>query len=316
MYKGAGVVVVGSLNLDHVVTVERLPRPGETVVSSGYVLVPGGKGLNQAVAAARQGVPTAMIGCVGTDRAGEMLAEVLTGAGVALEGVRRVARTPSGVALVTVAPGGINTVVVAAGANEVLSPADVAATSGVVDRAGVVLTQLEVPLATVRAALLAGSDAGAVTVLNPAPAVGELTPELLGLVDVLIPNETEAQLLTGEADPAQAAATLVARGCRAVIVTLGARGALCLESSVSSEAVLLPSFQVAAVDTTGAGDAFCGALAAALVRSGRLVDGALWDAARRGVAAGALAATVLGAVASLPDAEAVDQLLASGRRAN
>jgi len=101
-----------------------------------------------------------------------------------------------------------------------------------------------------------------------------------------------------------------------VIVTLGARGALCLESSVSSEAVLLPSFQVAAVDTTGAGDAFCGALAAALVRSGRLVDGALWDAARRGVAAGALAATVLGAVASLPDAEAVDQLLASGRRAN
>ena len=305
-------VVVGSINVDHVVSVARLPIAGETVVGQEYVSFPGGKGLNQAVTAARQGVSTAMVACVGSDADGEMLTSVLAETGIDTHSVRRVENVRSGIALITVASGGGNTIVVVGGANELLEPADVLKASAVIAQASVLLTQLEVPPETVRSALLVGRDAGAITILNPAPVSDGMDLELLKLVDVLVPNEIEAQLLTGEADPADAAAALVGLGCRAVVVTLGERGALLLESTVPSEALIVPPFSVVAVDTTAAGDAFCGALAASLAYRGELGKGVLLAAAQRAAAAGALAVTVVGALPSLPGVREVDRLVDRG----
>ena len=306
----AGIVVVGSLNLDHVVTVERLPLEGQSVAGRNYVAVPGGKGLNQAVASARQGLPTAMVGCIGSAPAGEILSRVLASEEIDLRFVRRTEGVSSGIALITVAAGGANTVVVAAGANGTVSPADVAHATSVIEDAAVVLTQLEIPLRTVEAALLAGRRTGALTVLNPAPAHAALPRRILELVDVIVPNETEAQILTGQRDPAKAAGALVGGGCQTAIVTLGSKGALLLESTDPARAVTVPPFAVTAVDTTAAGDAFCGALAASLAKDTFPADGVLVRGARRGAAAGAIATTVLGAVPSLPDAADVADLLA------
>ena len=297
------VVVVGSLNLDHVISVGRLPAPGETVPGRGYITVPGGKGLNQAVTAARQGVPVAMVGCVGADAEGDLLKEVLAREGIGTSGVLRLPGARSGTALITVAAGGANTVVVAAGANGRLSPDEVEAAGRSLRPGAVLLAQLEVPLGAVKAALSAARARGAISVLNPAPALGPLPEELLSLVDVLVPNETEALAISGKATPREAAAWLLARGCRRVLVTLGEQGALLAgEDGV----VALPAFHVAAVDTTAAGDAFCGVLASSLA-SGQDV----LTAARRAGAAGALASTVMGALPSLPSAAQVDELLAA-----
>jgi ribokinase len=293
--------VVGSLNLDHTVMVTRLPDAGATVAGHGYSTAAGGKGLNQAVAAARQDAAVLMIGAVGLDPAGGLLAGVLDEERIGTAGLRRVPG-PSGTALITVSEDGDNTIVVAPGANGELTPEDLR--PELVAGASIVLCQLEVPVPVVRAAFLAGRAAGALTVLNPAPASGALDPDLLALVDLVVANEGEAAVLTGLAldDPAASGRALLAGGARTAIVTLGARGALVLRDGSVAE---VSAFPVEVVDPTAAGDAFLGAMVAALA-AGETVE---W-AARRGAAAGALAATRRGAVPSLPYRQEVDRLVA------
>jgi ribokinase len=302
------VVVVGSLNIDHVISVVQLPRPGETVSGHGYMAVPGGKGLNQAVTAARQRANVVMIGCVGDDTSGERLLQVLNDEGIEADSARRVAGAPSGTALITVATGGANTIVVAPGANHELGPADVEQAGGYFRPGVVVLAQLEVPLAAVTAAFSLAQAQGATTILNPAPAPapapGQLPRELLRLVDVITPNETEALAITGATSPEEAAAWFLDRGCGSVALTLGERGALL--ARIGRPPVLVPTHRVEAVDTTAAGDAFCGSLASALA-----AGAALDDAVRYGCAAGALATTVMGALPSLPTAAEVERLMSA-----
>jgi ribokinase len=295
-----GVAVVGSANIDHVVVVPRLPSEGETVVASRYLQAAGGKGLNQAVAAARQGSPVEFVASIGDDPGGDGLLRLLAAEGIETSGVRRPAGELTGLAMVTVAPGGVNTVVVAPLANAGLGPADVDAAGPAIDQAAVVLAQLEVPLEAVARALERGRLGGAVTMLNAAPVAGPLPDRLLDLVDVLIANQAEASHLTGV--PAeQAGMRLVAQGCPTVITTLGARGALLATATGVTE---VAAFTVEAMDATAAGDAFCGALAAGLAAGLPLMA-----ALRRAAAAGALATTITGAVPSLPTRAAVDALL-------
>ncbi len=298
------VVIVGSLNFDHVITVERLPQPGETVSGHGYLAAPGGKGLNQAVTAARQGAEVTMVGCVGDDPAGKRLLRALSDEGISLARMRTVEAVPTGTALITVAPGGTNTIVVAPGANHDLKPEDVDQAGALFRPGAVALAQLEIPVSTVLAALSMARAQGAITLLNPAPAPAHTPMELLSLVDVLLPNEPEALAISGQATPEAAAAWLLDRGCRAVVVTLGDRGALIARPG--DALVTVAAHDVDAIDTTAAGDAFCGALASALA-SGETLP----DAVRYGGAAGALATTVMGALPSLPTAARVGALLAA-----
>jgi ribokinase len=289
------------MNLDHVVRVEHLPPPGATVSASSYRTAAGGKGLNQAVSAARQGAPTVMVAAVGADGAGATLLDVLDGDGIDRRGVASVADVATGMALITVAADGANVIVVAAGANSTVMPAQL---DGFEWAAGdVALCQLEIPLATVEAALGGARAAGAMTLLNPAPASGPLPASLLSLVDVLVPNEGEALTLAPADSPLEAAFALAAQSGGAVIVTLGAAGSVLV--TPGSDPVEIPAFSVSAVDTTAAGDAYCGALAAALAGGARL-----GDAVRRASAAGSLATTGEGAVPSIPTAAEVDALLA------
>jgi ribokinase len=298
------VTVVGSLNFDHVITVERLPAAGETVSGTGYLAVPGGKGLNQAATAARVGASVAMVGCVGDDASGQVLLQVLSDERISAGLVRTVAGAPSGTALITVAAGGLNTIVVAAGANAELRPVDVRPAKEFFGAGAVALAQLEVPITTVEAAFAIARSCGAVTILNPAPAPGPLPHGLLALVDVLVPNETEALFISGQRTPEEAAGWLVDQGCRSVVLTLGEKGALLARPG--ARAVVVPGYHVQAVDTTAAGDAFCGALAAGLA-SGDSLEAAV----RRGCAAGAIATTTMGALPSLPTAAQVTRLLGS-----
>ncbi len=301
------MTVIGGLNLDHTVRVCRLPRAGETVLGTAYSTAAGGKGLNQAVAAARQGAAVSLVGAVGDDPAGSLLAGVAEEEGILTGGIRHVPG-PSGTALVTVAEGGASTVVVAPGANAALCPADLR--EDLLAGAAVVLCQMEVPVAVVRAALGGARRVGAYTILNPSPAEERLQPALLALVDLVVANESEALSLQPAASSAPggvfgraaaAAAGLVAGGATAALVTLGASGAVLVGRGGLSR---IGTFEVPVVDPTAAGDAFAGALAAAVAAGLPLPA-----AARRGAAAGALAVTAAGAVPSLPDRETVDRLL-------
>ena len=292
------VVVVGSINLDTTFEVQRLPSPGETVMAETARTGAGGKGANQAVAAARQGAETAFVGLVGADASGGALRDALIEEGVDVDACRVAPEAPSGQALITVDARGTNTIVVAAGANGLLTEDDIE----LAPDARVMLTQLEIPLSAVWAALSKGRDMGATTVLNPAPASGPLDRGLLQLCDVIVPNEQEALALTGAATASDAAAELGTSSDGAtVIVTLGERGAIVWRNG---EETTVPAFRVDAVDTVAAGDAFCGVLAAALAE-GRPFD----DALRRASAAGALATTVAGALPSLPTRAQVEELL-------
>jgi ribokinase len=311
---GSGrVVVVGSINADHVARVQHLPPPGATVSATSYRTAAGGKGLNQVVTAARQGAPTVMISAVGEDSAGSELLGVLDAEGVDRSGVRVVPGVPTGVALITVAADGSNVIVVAAGANGTVDPSQL---DGFGWAPGdVALCQLEIPLVTVEAALRGARAAGARTLLNPAPATGPLPASLLGLVDVLVPNEGEAAILAGGEVPsgaglervrvlaAETGGVLAAETGGVVIVTVGERGSILV--TAAGEITEIPAHRVVAVDTTAAGDSYCGALAAALAGGSDL--GA---AIRRASAAGSLATTREGAVPSLPTSAEVDALLA------
>ncbi len=288
---GHGVVVVGSANLDLVATVDHLPAPGETVLGRDYAEHPGGKGLNQAVAASRAGARTAFVGCLGTDAAGDALHALLSEEGLDPY-VVDVAR-PTGRALIAVDDGGENSIVVVPGANSCLTISVVDDHRDVIARAGVVLCQLEVPLDAVEAALAIAKVGGATTVLNPAPAAA-LSRSLISLCDVVVPNQHEVAQLGG-------ASALLDAGVSTVVITLGARG---LRIVTRQDEFDIPPFVVRAVDTTGAGDAACGALAAALAEGLDIVT-----AARRASAAGALAATRQGAVPSLPRRSEIDALV-------
>ena len=294
----AEIVVVGSLNLDATVRVPRLPLPGETVLGRGHSHDTGGKGANQAVAAARLGRVVDMVGMVGSDDAGNRLLSALEMAGVGTATVRRSPSLTTGLALIMVDDAAENTIVVIPGANGALAPADLDA--GVIGAAAVVLLQLEIPVDTVEAAV---ALARGTVVLNPAPA--HLLPAgLLSRVDVLVPNETELALLAGAEPPATLdGAAALARslaGPRAVVVTLGAEGALVVEGG---RAVHVPAPRVSAVDPTGAGDAFCAGLADALVTGADLVTATRWA-----VRCGAVTVTHRGAQAALPTRAEVEAL--------
>ena len=302
------VLVVGSLNADLVAYAERLPGDGETVHGHAFARAAGGKGLNQAVAAARGGASTLMLGCVGEDDLGAFLLDQAGTAGVDTSAVATVPGA-SGVALISVDDTAANRIIVVAGANAALTPDRVeAAFAALASPPAVVLCQLETPLDGVAAALHLGRRSGAITVLNPAPAI-TLPAEVLAGVDWLIPNEFEASLVLGEpvSVATSEAALDVARrlrehGPRAVVITLGARGAIAV--GPDSAEYTLEAFRVDPVDTTAAGDAFCGGFVAALAR-GLPVAAAL----RRGCATGALATTRPGAVPSIPTEAEVDTLL-------
>jgi ribokinase len=285
------VAVVGSLNLDLVIRVAALPGPGETVVGGDLFTNPGGKGANQAVAAARLGRRVAMVGRVGDDQAGRDLLAALEADRVDTAQVGALGGVPSGTAFIVVREDGENQIVVSPGANARLTPDDVGAAGPALRSAAVALLQLEIPLETVAAA---ARTATGTVVLNPAP-VRPLPSELLARVDVLVPNRVElAQLAGGPVPETVADATRLAEGlaARAVVVTLGADGALVVEGG---RAVHVPAVAVRAVDTTAAGDAFCGGLAEALA-----AGASLQDAARRAVRVAAAACTRPGAQASLP----------------
>ena len=278
------VVVVGSLNVDHTARVARFPEVGETITASGFVSGLGGKGFNQAVTAGRMGADVVMVGCVGADADGEQLLRTLNDEGVDAGFVRRSAERSTGRAHITVDDEGRNSIVVVPGANlEASFP------SAALEGADVVLAQLECPLEVVTVALAAARAAGVITILNPAPAQS-LTNEFLGLVDYLVANETEADQL----------GQVSYRGV--AVITGGERGALVLVPGHESRRI--PALPVAVVDTTGAGDAFCGAFAATLASGGKL-----GEALRTATAAGGHAVTRAGAFASLPTRDDVQRLL-------
>jgi ribokinase len=304
----AHVTVVGSLNMDLVARAPRIPQPGETIIGGDFHTVPGGKGANQAVAAARLGAQVSMVGRVGHDAFSNPLLDNLAAAGVDHAFVIPDPEAATGVALIVVDDAGQNSIVVASGANMCLSPADVDAAELTIAAAAVLLLQLESPLETVTRAAELARLRGVTVVLNPAPA-RSLPAALLSLVDVLIPNESETALLTGmsvnnQAEAEEAAKVLLESGVGGVILTLGGRGALLARDGTAE---LFPAFAVTPVDTTAAGDAFAAGFAVALAEGESLAEAVRW-----GNAAGALATTKLGAQPSLPTRQDLEVLLATG----
>ena len=285
------VAVVGSINMDMVAHSARLALPGETIVGEAFVMAPGGKGANQAVAAARLGARVSFVSRVGTREHGEALLKALTDEGVAFGGVRDPAALP-GIAVIMVArEGGENSIVYVPGSNADLRPADVDAAAAALQAAKVVVAQLEVPQPAIRRAFELARTAGAVTVLNAAPALA-VDAELLALTDWLVLNENEAEGLAPAADVRASAAALRARGPKAVLVTLGSRGALlCDARGFAAYAGQV----VEAVDTVGAGDTFVGGLATGLAE-GLDAEAAI----RLGQAAAAIAVSRTGVQSAMP----------------
>lgn len=295
------IIVVGSLNMDLVVRTPRHPQIGETIIGHNFQTFPGGKGANQAVAAARLGGKVKMVGRVGTDSFGGALKNTLLNDGVDIRFVFSDPDAPSGVALITVDDRGDNSIVVASGANARLSPDHIAAAEEAFMDAEMLLLQLESPLPAIQEAIRLARKHGLRVILNPAPA-RTLEPELLKSVDYLIPNQSELALLTGLEIVDSAARLLNEIGVPSVIVTLGEDGALVMEKG---QETYLPAFQVQAVDTTAAGDAFVGAFAVALTEGHTTMEAAWW-----GNAAGALATRSPGAQPSLPTRQEFEAFLA------
>jgi len=299
------IIVVGSANTDMVVQTPRIPRPGETLLGGRFTLASGGKGANQAVAAARAGGHVTFICRLGRDIFGDRCLKGFQEDGLETQWIQRDAKEPSGVALIAVAKDGENSIVVAPGANGRLSRQDVLKAAPVFSTAKVVLVQLEVPMDTVQAAIQHACKAGAIVILNPAPAQ-PLTDSILKRVSILTPNETEAEHLTGikvenPKTAARAAEVLRSKGVKTVIVTLGAHGVWVSAPDISTH---LPGFKVQAVDTTAAGDVFNGALAVALAE-GR----PLREAVRFAQAAAAISVTRLGAQPSAPTQREIERFL-------
>jgi ribokinase len=292
------VVVVGSINVDLVVAADRLPRPGETVIGAGFARHLGGKGANQAVAAARAGATVTMVGAVGEDADGDESLAALEAEGIDVSRIRRV-DAPTGVAIIAVAPDGDNQIVVAPGANALLSTDD-ASLPDLLSGPGVMLTCLEIPMPAVMASVAAAARIGMKAIVNPAPAQA-LPPELLASAEILTPNAAELLLLTGATDVEGGVSSLLATGARAVVVTLGASGALLAEGRRRRP---IPALPVEVVDTTGAGDTFAGVLAAWLATGQELYEAV--NAANR---AAGLSVTQGGARAGMPGRAAIEETL-------
>ena len=296
-------MVVGSSNMDLVVKSPRIPAVGETILGRDFIMTPGGKGANQAVAAAKLGAEVYFIARLGDDVFAEQSLNNFKKEAVNTKYVIQTKEAPSGVALITVDDAGNNVIVVAPGANQMLSPDDVKTAGSDIASSGALVAQLEIPLETVEFAARLANDSGVPFILDPAPAQ-KLSPELLKMVDVLTPNETEAQILTGievtsNRDSAQMAAKkLLEYGVKSVILTMGAKGFL-LANNERLESV--PAVKVDAVDATAAGDAFAGSLAVGLAQGKTLTDAALFANY-----AAALSVTKMGAQSSMPTREAVE----------
>lgn len=306
MARTPNILVVGSVNMDLAVRCPHMPQPGQTVLGDGFSASPGGKGANQAVAAARLGAACQMIGRVGDDAFGQTLRARLRDAGVGVDAVAVTPGKPSGVAMVVVDGKGENAIVVASGANWRVTPDDIFGHADLFAAADVVILQLELPCETVMAAMSKARRHNCLVVLDPAPARADLPAELLQ-ADWLTPNASEAETLTGQSMPNMRAAKtvateLIARGARGVVLKLGSAGSLAICHDLHIHHA--PAFRVDAIDTTAAGDAFTAALAVALGRGEPVVK-----AARYANAAGALAASRLGAQAAMPTAAEVKMLM-------
>lgn len=297
------ILVIGSLNADLVVKSPRFPQPGETISGGDLQIIPGGKGANQAVAAARQGAQVAMIGRVGSDSFAPFLVENLKANQVDVSHVT-VDKSATGTAIIVVDSNGQNSIVLSPGANGNVSPADVDSASFLTSK--LLLLQLEIPTPTVLHATQQARRYGLTVILNPAPAKS-LPAELLSNVDILIPNESELALLTGlpvtdVVSAELAAKEILKQGVKTVIVTLGSKGAVLV---TDTQVTQVDSYKVNVVDTTAAGDAFIGGFASALL-SGKSLE----DSVRYGCACGALATTKFGAQPSLPTKDEVEKFIA------
>lgn len=300
------IIVFGSINIDLVATTPRLPVAGETLLGESFFTTPGGKGANQAVALAKLGIPTQMIGRVGNDNFGAELIKNLQNSGVQTENILIDESVSSGVAVITIDNTGENHIIVIPGANGQINQEDVKKLSDLLPTATTLLLQLEIPLPAVVAAVKAAKDLDINIILDPAPAQSNLPDELYPLIDIITPNEIEASQLVGfpvngEETAAKAAAVLLERGVKCAVIKLGAKGVYC---ATAEAAFFIPAFSVHAVDTVAAGDAFNGGLAAALFHKLPLREAVIW-----GAATGALATTKPGAQSSLPDRITLEEFL-------
>ncbi|OUL20077.1 ribokinase [Nostoc sp. T09] len=300
------IIVFGSINIDLVATVPRLPISGETLLGHEFFQVPGGKGANQAVALSKLEISTQMVGRIGADSFGTELINNLQNSGVQTNNILVDETVSSGVAIIAVDDKGENQIIVIPGANGRVNQEDVARLSHLLPGSSALLLQLEIPISAVLAAAKVAHQAGVKVILDPAPAQSHVPDELYPLVDIITPNEIEAGQLVGfpvnaEESAKKAAAVLLQRGVKCAIVKLGAKGVFC---ATTEENFFVPAFPIQVVDTVAAGDAFNGGLAAALYEGVSLHQAVVW-----GAAAGALAATKPGAQTSLPDRLTFDAFL-------
>lgn len=299
------IIVVGSSNTDMIVKVPRIPGPGETILGGKFVKAAGGKGANQAVAAARSGGDVVFIANTGNDNLGKEAIEGFKKEGINTDYIFVDDESPSGVALIFVGKDGENSIAVASGANGTLTSEKIKEIEHVITGGNILLTQLETPLETIETSVKIAHKNGVKVILNPAPAQ-ELDDELLQLIDILTPNQSEAELLTGikvedEKSAKKASEILRSKGVQTVILTLGSDGAFMMSESIQK---IIPGFKVDAEDTTAAGDTFNGALAVGLA-DGKSIE----EAIRLAHAAAAISVTKMGAQPSIPNKQEIDDFI-------
>ncbi|ASG79847.1 MULTISPECIES: ribokinase [Lactiplantibacillus] len=292
------VTVIGSINLDRTIRVKNMPKPGETIHTKEIFSAGGGKGANQAVAAQRSGAKTHFIGAVGDDDAGKTMLDLLTQEKINLAGITKMTKQSTGQAYVTVDDAGENQIMIHGGANMAFTPDDVAAHRDIIEASDFVVAQFESAVDSTVEAFKIAQAAGVKTILNPAPAMEKVPAELLAVTDMIVPNETETETLTGiaitdEASMMKASAALHELGISAVIITIGSKGAF---YDINGRHGVIPAFKVEAVDTTSAGDTFIGAMSSVLDKDFSNLE----DAIRYGNRASSIAVQRFGAQPSIP----------------